>query len=127
MSDQSITKSHRVNLPCSALAALLLVAGVREAAAAGDASAGEKIFQSQCAVCHSNQPVTPGWLEWQTAHCGREDLSIAVRGLPLQPAGRDRARALARWRRRAQSRLDPGFLLHERLEEFRPRLGPGGT
>src|SRR5690349_6974646 len=60
MSDQSITKSHRVNLPCSALAALLLVAGVREAAAAGDASAGEKIFQSQCAVCHSNQPGVTG-------------------------------------------------------------------
>src|SRR5689334_24858183 len=56
-----------------------------------------------------------------------EDLSIAVRGLPLQPAGRDRARALARWRRRAQSRLDPGFLLHERVEEFGPHLGPGGT
>ncbi len=37
------------------VAVLLGAVGYRPAAAA-DASAGEKVFKSQCGICHSNQP-----------------------------------------------------------------------
>ncbi len=42
------------------LSAVLLVSAVGAAQAAGDATAGKAVFQSQCAMCHSMTPGTVG-------------------------------------------------------------------
>ena len=65
--------SHRI-VAALAMIAALSIAGPRPAAAAGDAAAGQKIFRTQCSVCHGAEP-------------GKKGIGPSLFGVVGRPAG----------------------------------------
>src|SRR5882757_8027776 len=75
MPSTSITRPHLCALSALAITSLLL--GQSVAWAEGDAVAGNKIFQAQCVVCHSDKPGINGFGPTLAGVVGRKAATIA--------------------------------------------------
>jgi len=77
MQSKSITSAPRVRPVFFALGAVLMFQSCGQALADGDAAAGNRIFQAQCVVCHSDKPGVNGFGPTLAGVVGRAAAAIA--------------------------------------------------
>jgi alcohol dehydrogenase (cytochrome c) len=77
MQSKSITRAFRIRAAFSVLGAVLMFQACGQARADGDTAAGNRIFQAQCAVCHSDKPGVNGFGPTLAGVVGRAAAVIA--------------------------------------------------